>query len=274
MRKSRKEQGQFHRRPNIALRLAAILLVLVCLSVWLMNGLFAKYRTSDEGGDGARVITFGNLYLIESGNFINGKAKLIPGVDLVKDVWVNFTGSESSTYVFVEVELPDFWKLKKDSNGNISFEALNGRINWAVADGWIYMEPEEETEVPDTEGSEGTEGEGSESTEGSEGTEGEGSEGTETPPIQEEPQTNFVFYCELAPGTALSRDFIAGNGNSDDPANNHGKIHVDSTIVKSEMQALTKLTNPLTINLQATVVQSNGFADPEAAWESILAGRN
>lgn len=256
MRKSRKEQGQFHNRPNIALRLAAILLVMVCLSVWMMNGLFAKYRTSDEGGDGARVITFGNLYLIESGNFINGKAKLIPGVDLVKDVWVNFTGSESSTYVFVEVELSDLWKLKTSSDGDVSFEALDGRIKWAVADGWEYMRPEKE---PDTE---------------DEGAAGEGTEGTETPPAQKESQTKFVFYCELEPNTALSRDFIAGNGDSDKPGTNYGMIYVDYRIVKAEMEALAKLGNPLNINLQAVVVQSNGFTSPEAAWQSILAGRN
>lgn len=142
MRKGRKEQGQFHNRPNIALRLAAILLVLVCLSVWMMNGLFAKYRTSDEGGDGARVITFGALSLIEEGNFLSGPAPIIPGVDLIKDVTIDFTGSEAATYVFVEVDLPGgHWTRTPASETNCDvYSALSDRVSWEVAAGWTYLQ--------------------------------------------------------------------------------------------------------------------------------------
>lgn len=142
MRKSRKEQGQFHNRPNIALRLAAILLVMVCLSVWMMNGLFAKYRTSDEGGDGARVIAFGALSLIEEGNFLSGPAPIIPGVDLIKDVTIDFTGSEAATYVFVEVDLPGgHWtRTPATETTKEMYSALADRVSWEVVDGWTYLQ--------------------------------------------------------------------------------------------------------------------------------------
>lgn len=144
MQSSRKEQGQFHKKPNVALRLAAILLVMVCLSIWLMNGLFAKYRTSDEGSDSARVIKFGEISLTETGDFdgVNGgKAFLIPGVNLEKKVEVKFTGSESATYVFVKVELPAHWS----SIDNKTFSAFYNRVKWEVADEWTFLQISAET---------------------------------------------------------------------------------------------------------------------------------
>lgn len=175
MQSSRKEQGQFHNKPNIALRLAAILLVSVCLSIWMMNGLFAKYRTSDEGSDGARVIKFGDIFLEESGDFVDGKGLLVPGVNLIKDVDVSFTGSESSTYVFVEVELPSHWSGRTIADSGSTdirlFFAYQGKIYWTVATSWNYL------------------------------------------PIEgEEATTRFVYYRELAPNVVLNKaEFIAGD---------------------------------------------------------------
>ena len=145
MQSGRKEQAQFHNKPNIALRLAAILLVMVCLSVWMMNGLFAKYRTSDEGSDSARVITFGDISLTETGDFVGvngGTAFLIPGVDLKKDVLVEFSGSESATYVFVKVELPNYWS----SVDNYTFSAFKNCVRWEIAgDKWTFVKISDET---------------------------------------------------------------------------------------------------------------------------------
>ena len=176
MRKGRKEQGQFHRRPNIALRLAAILLVLVCLSVWLMNGLFAKYRTSDEGGDGARVISFGDISLTETGDFANnnGTAVMIPGVDLIKDIEIRFGGSEASTYVFVEMKLSKNWNPTTD---HLTFGAYNNalvfKINNEINDTtvWEYVTHT----VADT-------------------------------------YISYVYCYEVEPNEELTADFIADNG--------------------------------------------------------------
>ena len=214
MQKGRKGKGQFHNRPNIALRLAAVLLMLVCISIWMLNGLFAKYRTSDEGSDSARVIKFGNITLTESGDFGTGggTAYLIPGVDLKKDVLVKFTGSESATYVFVEVELPAHWS----SGDNVIFSAFSERVQWSVATDWRYLK------------------------------------------LQDKPTTKFVYYCEVPPNTELSKHFIKD-----------GKITVAPTLTKKDMETIAGLPEALQINLRAVVVQSNGFASPEAAWASV-----
>ena len=178
MQKSRKEQGQFHNRPNIALRLAAILLMLVCLSVWMMNGLFAKYRTSDEGSDNARVMSFGALNIYEEGNFISGPAPIIPGVDMIKDVEIDFTGSEASTYVFVKVDLPAHWTKENVTSGtkvDTWFHAFEKQVSWKVAEGWTFLK----TQATD--------------------------------------QSPYIFYCQLAPNTTLlNKDFIAGTKENSD----------------------------------------------------------
>lgn len=226
MQKSRKKQGQFHNRPNIALRLAAILLMLVCLSVWLMNGLFAKYRTSDEGSDSARVISFGELNLYEEGDFIDGLGSLIPGVDLIKDVTVQFTGSESSTYVFVEVDLPGgYWdRMAGAENSGDVFEALSGRIKWNVASGWTYL-------------------------------------------LQEPEQSTYIYYCVVEPNTALIRKFIAGYDG--EGADAQGVIEIAETITRQNMAEIEDYEIPISINLRAIVVQSNGFTSPLEAWQSV-----
>lgn len=68
----------------------------------------------------------------------------------------------------------------------------------------------------------------------------------------------YIYYRALAPNSELvAADIIAENG----------KITVSDQITKSEMEAMTGIS----IKLRATVVQSGGFENPEAAWDSIAA---
>lgn len=68
----------------------------------------------------------------------------------------------------------------------------------------------------------------------------------------------YVYYRELAPNTELNDvDVIA----------NDGKITVSDQITKSEIASMIGIS----IKLRATVVQSGGFANPEAAWNSVAA---
>ena len=135
MQISNRSRGQFHNRSNIALRLAALLFVLVCISIWMMDGLFAKYRTSSSGGDNARVMSFGQLTITEAGDFENDHtAIIIPGVNLKKRVTVDFSGSESSVYVFMEAGLPS-WSTTDQKN----FSYKNDWLKWSVADGWTFL---------------------------------------------------------------------------------------------------------------------------------------
>ena len=215
MQKGRRHNRQLHNRPNIALRLAAVLLIMVCISTWMMDGLFAKYRTSSSGQDSARVIGFGNLTLTESGDFpaSGGQAYLIPGVDLKKDVVVEFTGSEAATYVFVEAELSKNWKT---SDKKLFFIGSTGaeQLKWNVATGWNFLKE-----------------------------------------IVSENKNTYVYYRKLKPNEEMTAKFI----------DDSGKITVSRSIKRADMDSL----NGIMIDLRASVVQSNGFADVNAAWTSI-----
>lgn len=122
---------------NIPICIAGILLCLTLLSIHFMSGLYARYTTSSSGQDSARVIKFGDITLSEIGDFSNfeGQAFLAPGVDLKKKVTVDFSGSESSVYVFIEVSLSSHWNYSDHKK----VTACNGKIQWEVADGWKYL---------------------------------------------------------------------------------------------------------------------------------------
>ena len=199
-------------KMNIPMCLAAILLCLTLFSIHLTSGLYAKYISSASGNDSARVIKFGELTLTEEGDFYEGnKLMIIPGVALTKKATVSFSGSESATYVFVEI-MPTGWSATDD----VTFALLsNGKtaMQWSIADGWVFLKSDNGT---------------------------------------------YIYYRELAPNLELvTADIIAGSG----------KITVSDQITKSEIKAMTDVS----IKLRATVVQSGGFENPEAAWNSVAA---
>lgn len=197
-------------KMNIPMCLAAILLSLTLISIHLTSGLYAKYISSASGNDSARVIKFGELTLTEEGDFYEGnKLMIIPGVALTKKATVSFSGSESATYVFVEIT-PSKWS----TTDNKTFSLMsNGKtaMQWNVAEGWLFLKSDNGT---------------------------------------------YIYYRELTPNTELiATDIIAENG----------KITVSNQITKSEIQVMTGIS----IKLRATVVQSGGFENPEAAWNSV-----
>ena len=199
-------------KMNIPMCLAAILLCLTLISIHLTSGLYAKYISSASGNDSARVIKFGELTLTEEGDFYEGnKLMIIPGVALTKKATVSFSGSESATYVFVEIT-PSKWS----TSDNKTFSRMsNGKtaMQWNVAEGWLFLKSDNGT---------------------------------------------YIYYRELTPNTELiATDIIAENG----------KIAVSNQITKSEIQVMTGIS----IKLRATVVQSGGFENPEAAWNSVAA---
>lgn len=85
-------------KMNIPMCLACVLLCLTLVSVRLSSGVVARYTTNTDSGDSARVIKFGDLTLTETGG-----GYIAPGVTLKWNARVSFEGSESATYVFVEV---------------------------------------------------------------------------------------------------------------------------------------------------------------------------
>ena len=199
-------------KVNIPMCIASFLFCLTLISIHLTSGLYAKYISSASGNDSARVIKFGELTLTEEGDFYEGnKLMIIPGVALTKKATVSFSGSESATYVFVEIT-PSKWS----TTDNKTFSLMsNGKtaMQWNVAEGWLFLKSDNGT---------------------------------------------YIYYRELTPNTELiATDIIAENG----------KIAVSNQITKSEIQVMTGIS----IKLRATVVQSGGFENPEAAWNSVAA---
>lgn len=136
MKKQNKEKAPV-KLGTILIRVAAGLVILTILSLYLLSGLFARYVSSDQGSDSARVATFGNLTLTETGDFDGTDSKkgmIIPGVPLTKNATVTFTGSEMATVVFVEVIVPEeTWETA--DNKAFSY----GGMSWSVATGWEYL---------------------------------------------------------------------------------------------------------------------------------------
>ena len=67
---------------------------------------------------------------------------------------------------------------------------------------------------------------------------------------------SHIYYIALQPNQALTEEDIVDK---------EGKITVSDGITKSLITSMTGIT----INFQATAVQSNGFDSPSAAWESV-----
>ena len=107
----RSKKRESTRRINVPMTIAMALFYLTLVSIYLTSGLYAKYTTQDRASDSSRVIMFGGLALEETcgfmkdDEFVEGDLTIIPGVNLVKDVEVSFTGSEADTYIFVEAEM-------------------------------------------------------------------------------------------------------------------------------------------------------------------------
>lgn len=198
---------------NIPMCIAAILFCLTLFSFHLTGGLYARYITTGTSSDSARVITFGDLTLTETGSFYKEKLLIAPGINLQKKVTVAFEGSEAATYIFVAIT-PSAWVASSD---HLSYSlTVNGKaaMEFDIAAGWTYLKTTGSTHV-------------------------------------------YVYHEPLAPNTPLSVELIANDGN----------MTINDQLTKSDLAALPNVA----INLRAAAVQLNGFATPEAAWDSVSA---
>lgn len=131
---------------NILMRITSVLLCLTILSIYLTTGLYARYTTNISENDDARVIDFGNVFIEESGTFeTDGTMMIIPGVDLTKNAFVKFDGSESSTFVFVEVKTSSNWQ--RTNNDFFIKEGTKNLIIWSVASEWDYLKTDNNTHI-------------------------------------------------------------------------------------------------------------------------------
>ena len=76
-------------KMNIPIVLACVLLFLTMLSVHFSSGIFARYVSRADGQDNAKVASFGNLTITDSGDFFTGSAIVLPGVDHTKRATVS-----------------------------------------------------------------------------------------------------------------------------------------------------------------------------------------
>ncbi len=118
-------------KPNKRrLPLRAWLLYLAVATFALTGVTFSRYVASAHSQDGARVITFGDLTVTDSGS-----VQVQPGVAAKKDLTVRFEGSEAAVYVFAEVQ--GGWTLGAD---NRTYTYGGGSLSWRVADGWTHLQ--------------------------------------------------------------------------------------------------------------------------------------
>lgn len=117
-------------KPNKRrLPLRAWLLYLAVATFALTGVTFSRYVASAHSQDGARVITFGDLTVTDSGS-----VQVQPGVPAKKDLTVRFDGSEAATYVFVELK-GSGWTRGADG----IYHDATGLMTWRVADGWTHL---------------------------------------------------------------------------------------------------------------------------------------
>ena len=118
-------------KPNKRrLPLRAWLLYLAVATFALTGVTFSRYVASAHSQDEARVITFGDLTVTDSGS-----VQVQPGVPAEKDLTVHFDGSEAAVYVFAEVQ--GGWTLGAD---NRTYTYGAGSLSWRVADGWTHLQ--------------------------------------------------------------------------------------------------------------------------------------
>lgn len=116
-------------KPNKRrLPLRAWLLYLAVVTFALTGVTFSRYVASAHSQDEARVITFGDLTVTDSGS-----VQVQPGVPTQKNLTVRFDGSEAAVYVFAEVQ--DGWTLGTDG----IYHDAAGLMTWRVADGWTHL---------------------------------------------------------------------------------------------------------------------------------------
>ena len=73
--------------------------------------------------------------------------------------------------------------------------------------------------------------------------------------------TKYVFYRELAPNESLSADIIGAISTEDE----RNGIRVSNSITKGDIGSLKGIS----ITFRASVVQSSGFENAKAAWDSL-----
>ncbi|MBE6887524.1 MAG: hypothetical protein E7484_03785 [Ruminococcaceae bacterium] len=136
------------RKLNIPFCVAVVLLFLTLVSIHFTSGLYARYTVSDTSDDSARAATFGQITLTEKvdGVVVDPSYThiVVPGVDINKQVHVDFTACEVDTYVFVVVTKTGDWSVSAPVYDTwAAGTASDGKpvLKWEVGTLWEGLEP-------------------------------------------------------------------------------------------------------------------------------------
>ena len=107
----------------------------------LFGNSFSRYVENTNGGDAARVASFRELSITETGDFVEpDKWVIVPGVDMVKKAVVNFEGSEMACYIFLEIEAGG-WEHTDTHTYSVT-DSGDVLLRWKVVageSGWTYL---------------------------------------------------------------------------------------------------------------------------------------
>lgn len=134
--KEQKANSSSQRSPAV-FYFAIAVLILVVITTNCTGGLFARYASYGEATDSARVIKFGDVTLVQD----FGKNTIIPGVDIAKSAKISFTGSESATYLFIELDMGSKWSLTTAESVNTFnvFDSSVALMSWVVDGAWTLL---------------------------------------------------------------------------------------------------------------------------------------
>lgn len=135
-----KYSKKIEKKPKFRLPFSAVLLYLLLIVAAVSGVTFSKYVTGTTVGDTARVAIMRDITITETGNSAEtDKWVITPGVDMIKNVVVNFEGSEMACYVFCEIKTTG-WSRMNDNYGFAFSGGGESILSWAVnKNDWTFL---------------------------------------------------------------------------------------------------------------------------------------
>ena len=135
-----KYSKKIEKKPKFRLPFSAVLLYLLLIAAAVSGVTFSKYVTGTTVGDTARVAIMRDITVTETGNSAEtDKWVITPGVDIIKNVVVNFEGSEMACYVFCEIKTTG-WSRMNDNYGFAFSGGGESILGWAVnKNDWTFL---------------------------------------------------------------------------------------------------------------------------------------
>lgn len=135
-----KYSKKIEKKPKFRLPFSAVLLYLLLIAAAVSGVTFSKYVTGTTVGDTARVAIMRGITITETGNSAEtDKWVITPGVDMIKNVVVNFEGSEMACYVFCEIKTTG-WSRMNDNYGFAFSGGGESILSWAVnKNDWTFL---------------------------------------------------------------------------------------------------------------------------------------